>query len=396
MNKQITFVATDSQIEYINQWCKTNQCSQAEALQQIIDKCQDSFTLNERDCNLKASKVNNSEAPNINTPSSNLEVSNVSISSFNLEVSKLINDLFTLNLSKLETSINNLVESKLNDFMFNLKTSNVNTSSSNLKTSNVNELIPSYPETSLKHKSGAAALDWGNPQHYKIPPIPDTWEECSHSPEWYFAAKYWKDNEKSAIPFISQPFANQQSCAETCAFLIWGDNAPQSPFDLDFLPLLKFLTTDPAIQEKCFSATGWKVPAQHIELPEVEEPPLTEEQTALYERIKKVAEKRECSMFEQWDLQHINDFLEPNIVERYGQNTTPLNLFVNIAVKDHLLTSEGMCRDLIKILRERYPLCKSWKLLEERAEDGSFAISDLCQTIITSEDADKPLPEISS
>lgn len=243
---------------------------------------------------------------------------------------------------------------------------------------------------------------------YIIPRMPLTWDEYKTNSDWYFASDYWWQNEPSAHPFMSQTLDAQQSAAECCGYLVWGSKGPHKPFNQIELQMLKFAETKPEIQERCFAATGWRpveqeehIPQtlQHIELPEIEETPLTSEQEELMERVKKVAEKKNCGMFEAWDLQHENEFFIPEewelMEKKYMQDTTPLNLFVNIAVKDHLLANESMCRDLIKFLRERYPLCESWKMLEVRAEEGSFTISDLCEELIRCGDSVNPLPEIS-
>lgn len=243
---------------------------------------------------------------------------------------------------------------------------------------------------------------------YIMPRMPLTWDEYKTDSDWYFASDYWWQNEPSAHPFMSQTLDAQQSAAECCGYLLWGPKGPHKPFNQIELQMLKFAETKPEIQERCFAATGWRpaeqekhIPQtlQHIELPEIEETPLTPEQAELMERVKKVAEKRNCGMFEAWDLQRENEFFIPEewelMEKKYMQDTTPLNLFVNIAVKDHLLANESMCRDLIKFLREKYPLCESWKMLEARAEEGSFTISDLCEELIRCSDSVNPLPEIS-
>ena len=242
---------------------------------------------------------------------------------------------------------------------------------------------------------------------YIMPRMPLTWDEYKTDSDWYFASDYWWQHEPSAHPFMSQTLDAQQSAAECCGYLLWGPKGPHKPFNQIELQMLKFAETKPEIQERCFAATGWRpaepeehipLTLQHIELPEIEETPLTSEQAELMERVKKVAEKKNCGMFEAWDLQRENEFFIPEewelIEKKYMQDTTPLNLFVNIAVKDHLLANESMCRDLIKFLREKYPLCESWKMLEARAEEGSFTISDLCEELIRCGDSVKPLPEI--
>lgn len=243
---------------------------------------------------------------------------------------------------------------------------------------------------------------------YIMPRMPLTWDEYKTDSDWYFASDYWWQNEPSAHPFMSQTLDAQQSAAECCGYLVWGPKGPHKPFNQIELQMLKFAETKPEIQERCFAATGWRpaepekhIPQtlQHIELPEIEETPLTREQEELMDRIKKVAEKKNCGMFEAWDLQRENEFFIPEewelMEKKYMQDTTPLNLFVNIAVKDHLLANEPMCRDLIKFLREKYPLCESWKMLEARAEEGSFTISDLCEELVRCGDSVNPLPEIS-